>query len=264
MMSENDPDYDFPFNLNAFTIPCGGTVTIHLYFHNVADLSEFEYRKFGPTIPGGTISAWYDFPVTITQETIGGLTIGKVTFQLTDGQIGDATGVDNMIVDPGGIAMNVNNAGACSITYDLEKIGTEYQISLTSDTTLAFGTMVDAATVTLRAPTGILEVIDFTNDDINVLFEIDTIYVAPVETPTYDYFVFKLSAASIGTNNISILKDFEEALFTFENGGACSFDSLFLIGTNASFITPMISGQDISSTITLSGCLLYTSPSPRD
>ena len=96
MMSENDPDYDFPFNLNAFTIPCGGTVTIHLYFHNVADLSEFEYRKFGPTIPGGTISAWYDFPVTITQEIIGGLNIGKVTFQLTDGQIGDATGVDNL------------------------------------------------------------------------------------------------------------------------------------------------------------------------
>ena len=274
-MSENDPNYDFPFQLNAFTIPCGGTVTINLYFHNVADLADFEYRKFGPTIPGGAISAWYDFPVTIAKDTIGGIIIGKVTFQLTDGGIGDATGVDNIIVDPGGIAMNVNNNANCSINYDLEKIGEAYMVSLTSDTSLTLGeNEVDSAMITLRAPTGILDVINFTNDDINVLFELDTVYVAPIETPNYDYFVFELSTASLGTNNISIFQDLKEPLFAFENGGACSFDSLFLVGTNATFTTPMIGGRDIASAITLSGwnaptCVtntggLFCEPVPRD
>jgi len=274
-MSENDANYDFPFQLNAFTIPCGGTVTINLYFHNVTDLSQFEYRKFGPTVPGGMVSAWYDFPVTITQETIADNTIGKVSFQLTDGAIGDATGVDNMIVDPGGLAMNVNNGLDCSITYDLEKVGETYMVSLTSDTSLTIGAnMVDSAKMTLRAPTGILDVINFTNADVNVLFELDTTYVAPVETPNYDYFVFKLSAASIGTNNINIFENLKEPLFSFENGGACSFDSLFLVGTGASFTTPIIDGQDLSAAISLSGwtaptCVtnsggLFCFPAPRD
>jgi len=274
-MGEFDPNYDFPFQLNAFTIPCGGTVTINLYFHNVTDLSAFDYRKYGPTIPGGTITGWYDFPATITQDTIGGLIIGKVTFQLTDGEIGDATGVDNMIVDPGGVAMNVNNAGDCLIVYDLEKVGETYSVSLTSDTSLAVGAnLVDSAKITLRAPTGVLDVINFTNEDINVLFELDTTYIAPVEAPNYDYFVFQLSAASQGTNNVNIFQDLKEPLFSFENGGICSFDSLFLVGTNAPFTTPIIGGEDLSSAITLSGweaptCVtntggLFCLPSPRD
>ena len=274
-MSENDPNYDFPFQLNAFTIPCGGTVTINLYFHNVADLSEFEYRKFGPTIPGGMVAAWYDFPVTITQDTIGGNIIGKVSFQLTDGAVGDATGVDNRIVDPGGVAMSVNNGLNCPIAYDLEKVGETYMVSLTSDTSLAINAnLVDSAKITLRAPTGILDVINFINSDVNVLFELDTTYVAPVETPDYDYFVFKLSAASIGTNNINIFQDLKEPLFSFENGGACSFDSLFLIGTGTNFMTPIIGGQDLAAAISLSGwtaptCVtntggLFCIPAPRD
>ena len=274
-MSESDPNYDFPFQLNAFTIPCGGTVTINLYFHNVVDFEEFTYRKYGPTIPGGAITAWYDYPVTMTQETIGGVVVGKVTFQLTDGQVGDATGVDNMIVDPGGIAMNVNNAGDCSIVYDLEKVGETYMVSLTSDTSLAVNAnLVDSAKITLRAPTGVLDVINFTNSDINVLFELNTTYVSPIESPNYDYFVFKLSAASIGTNNINIFQALKEPLFSFENGGICSFDSLFLVGMNASFTTPIIGGEDVASAISLSGwnaptCVtntggLFCLPAPRD
>ncbi len=274
-MSEADPNYDFPFQLNAFTIPCGGTVTVNLYFHNTADLTDFTYRKYGPTIPGGAISAWYDFPVTMMQETIGGNTVARVMFQLTDGAVGDATGVDNMIVDPGGLAMNVNNSGGCPIVYDLEKIGETYMVSLTSDTSLAVNAnLVDSAKITLRAPTGVLDVINFTNADINVLFELDTTYVAPVETPNYDYFVFKLSAASIGTNNINIFSALKEPLFSFENGGVCSFDSLFLVGMNAPFMTPIIGGEDVASAISLSGwtaptCVtntgdLFCLPAPRD
>ncbi len=106
-VSEADVDYDYPFDLNAFTIPCAGTVTINLYFHNSIDLNGFIYRKYGPMIPDDSNSEWYDFPVSISQAMIGGENVGRVSFQLTDGERGDATGVDGMIVDPGGLARNI-------------------------------------------------------------------------------------------------------------------------------------------------------------
>ncbi len=251
-MSENDPNYDFPFQLNAFTIPCGGTVNVQLFYHNVTNLADFTYRKFGPMTPGGATSEWYDFPVTISQVAIGGNTIGSVAFQLTDGQRGDATIVDNMIVDPGGIAMDVNAGADCAIRYNLVKTGEIYEVSLTSDTTISPNNINDLA-ITLRAPTGILTVGNIVNASANVLFELDTTYTAPTESPNYDYLVFKLSPASANTTNIDIFQDNTESLFSFENVGACSNDSLFLVGMGADFTAPTINGQDISSSINING-----------
>ena len=84
MVSEADPVFDYPYQLNAFKIPCAGTVNINLYYHNVADLGGFIYRKYGPLVPDAAVSVWYDFPATFTQDTIGGNIIGKISFQLTE------------------------------------------------------------------------------------------------------------------------------------------------------------------------------------
>ncbi|MEM1118813.1 MAG: gliding motility-associated C-terminal domain-containing protein [Bacteroidota bacterium] len=252
-MSESDPNYDFPFQLNAFTIPCGGTVNIQLFYHNVSDLTDFEYRKYGPLTPGGTTSVWYDFPVTYSQVMVGGDMVGRVSFQLTDGQRGDATGVDNMIVDPGGIAMNVNDGIGCAITYSLTASDNTYSVSLTSDTTIASNNNISDLAITLRAPTGIITAGNIVNADPNVIFELDTTYIAPAESPNYDYLVFKLSPASANTTNVSIIKDNTEALFSFDNVGGCANDTLFLVGSGANFTSPTIGGQSLASFISING-----------
>ena len=62
------------------------------------------YRKYGPTTPGNPATAsWYDLPGAVfDSESIGGSTVATVTLSLSDGALGDDTGVDGMIVDVGG------------------------------------------------------------------------------------------------------------------------------------------------------------------
>ncbi|MEM1216464.1 MAG: hypothetical protein AAGJ82_12305, partial [Bacteroidota bacterium] len=228
-------------------------MNINLIYHNVSNFDNFSYRKFGPKTPGGATSEWYDFPVTLTKDTIAGVEVGKVSFQLTDGQMGDATGVDSMIVDPGGIAV-ARPDSACAVLFEMEKIGDRYQVSLTSDTSFAPpNNNVMALQVTVRAPANILQVGRLTNVDPNVQFELDTIISAPTETPNFDYFVFKLAAASTNTTNIDLFKDQKDPLFTFENQGSCTFDSLFLVGSGGAITTPVINGRNLNPTINIDG-----------
>ena len=65
------------------------------------------YRKYGPTTPGNPATAqWYDFPgATFGSRFVGGVQVATVTLSLVDGALGDATGVDGAIVDPGGPAV---------------------------------------------------------------------------------------------------------------------------------------------------------------
>jgi hypothetical protein len=63
------------------------------------------YRKFGKVAPNfAGPSRFYTLPgATFGMTTIAGeWTVPTATFTLTDGQLGDDTGVDEMIVDPGG------------------------------------------------------------------------------------------------------------------------------------------------------------------
>lgn len=93
----DDPDYDYPYGLVSFVIPCeNGTVEI-IYHDPAADLTGHTYRKYGPTTPGddGT-TAWYDFS---TYATIAG---NRVTLSFQDDRLGDDTGDDGKIVDQGG------------------------------------------------------------------------------------------------------------------------------------------------------------------
>ncbi len=87
----------------GFTLPCSGPANVKLYFHGTQSL-EPPYRKYGPTTPGDPATiAWYTLPGAVFgSEVIDGNTVATVEFSLEDGMLGDATGLDFKIVDPGG------------------------------------------------------------------------------------------------------------------------------------------------------------------
>ena len=100
---DGDPAYDYPFGLVGFTLPCAGPAPVKIYFHGSSDLDP-PYRKYGPTTPGdiGTL-AWYTLPATVFgTASVNASTVATVELSLTDGQLGDSTGADGQIVDPGG------------------------------------------------------------------------------------------------------------------------------------------------------------------
>lgn len=78
-------------------------MNLKLYFHATSGLTP-PYRKYGPTTPGDANTlAWYDLPGAVfATETVGANLVSTVTFSLSDGVLGDTTGVDGQIVDPGG------------------------------------------------------------------------------------------------------------------------------------------------------------------
>jgi hypothetical protein len=90
----NDPTYDFPYGLVEFRLNCSAA-DVTLTFPG--DISGTTYRKYGPTTPGNSATtAWYTFSnVTVNSST-------SITLHLVDGQLGDDTGIDGVIVDQGG------------------------------------------------------------------------------------------------------------------------------------------------------------------
>ncbi len=102
----DDPLYTFPWGMVRFDLPCPGPVQVTIIFHGTSDLSGAEYRKNGPMAPAFGAPQWYPMPGVVFGTTIvGGQTVATATFTLTDGIIGDGTGVDGTIFDPGGPAI---------------------------------------------------------------------------------------------------------------------------------------------------------------
>jgi hypothetical protein len=111
----DDPNYDFPYGLMTFQInglTPGATETVRLYFHGVADLSGYDYRKFNPNT-----ATWYTLPdVVFGSALIGGQAVAYADLPLTDGGSGDADGAVNAsIIDPGGPALPV-----CTLAGDFD------------------------------------------------------------------------------------------------------------------------------------------------
>jgi len=65
----------------------------------------FIFRKYGPLVPGDEQTVgWYLLPnVTFEAVMVDGKSVVKATYTLSDGELGDSTGVDGRIVDPGGV-----------------------------------------------------------------------------------------------------------------------------------------------------------------
>ena len=84
----------------SFELACD-TAEITVYWEGVNPESEYQLRKFGPTTPGDvTTTQWYNFPSTNEFVEIEGQQVLKTTYTLTDGQLGDDTGIDGVIIDP--------------------------------------------------------------------------------------------------------------------------------------------------------------------
>ena len=134
-----DPDnYVFPQSLVAFELSdiVNPQTHIAIYYHNINNLDNFIYRKYGPTTPGEPNNAnWYNLSnVTIGLDTLDGKIMLKASLTLADGALGDNTGVDGRIViGASGIAIeikpppipstlnaaNTNNFGGQAITDDM-------------------------------------------------------------------------------------------------------------------------------------------------
>ncbi len=115
-----DNIYDYPYGLIGFMLDLCNPDTVRVYFHNVADLSTFPYRNFGPILSGGvevSPNLWYTMSsTTFGTAVIDGNTVAYAEFTLTEGEMGDHT-TASPIVSLGGPALNtfgipaVNNWG---------------------------------------------------------------------------------------------------------------------------------------------------------
>jgi sugar lactone lactonase YvrE len=102
-----DPTKKFPQGLLYFDIVCP-QAQVSIYHHGLSKVyRNLKFYKFGPKIPGDMNTlAWYQLPnVKYEVATVGGKPVLKATYTLKDGELGDSTGVDGHIVDPGGIEL---------------------------------------------------------------------------------------------------------------------------------------------------------------
>jgi hypothetical protein len=99
-------DYSFPQGIIYYELQCE-KVNIIIYFHSISSFKTKPiYQKYGPLVPGdlSTLS-WYTLPnVNFGITTINDKQMATVKFTLVDGKLGDNTGVDGLIIDPGGVA----------------------------------------------------------------------------------------------------------------------------------------------------------------
>ena len=104
----DDPDYDYPYGLVSFEIPCAWA-RVRVYFHGATAPISAPYRKFGPVPPYTDGPIWYSLDNT-SELVFGSAQIGLnnpstvyyAEFTLTDGGLGDDTGTDGTIYDQGG------------------------------------------------------------------------------------------------------------------------------------------------------------------
>ncbi len=103
-------NYEFPAGLVSFEVDSSSnpSAVVSVFYNNINQLDNFIYRKYGPTTPGDSTTAdWYTFnTVTIGLDTLNGQSVVKASLTLSDGELGDDTGVDGSIIDPGGIALD--------------------------------------------------------------------------------------------------------------------------------------------------------------
>ncbi|WP_188112268.1 VCBS domain-containing protein, partial [Aquimarina sp. RZ0] len=110
-----DGSYDYPLGLVDFSLQCntiGESARIKYYWWGLSTLTELDaYRKFGPSTPGGTDFQYRDGSiVSIVQqiENINGFDVLTITYDLTDGVLGDDTLPNAQIDDPTGPAVSVD------------------------------------------------------------------------------------------------------------------------------------------------------------
>ena len=104
VQAKEDPGYSYPFGTISFRAPCS-SATFSLFVRGPFGNAPTEFRKHGPNPPGSANVIWYTlFSANISDVVIGGEPAKRIDFSLTDGGVGDDTGVDGIIVDEAGLA----------------------------------------------------------------------------------------------------------------------------------------------------------------
>ncbi|RMG85156.1 MAG: gliding motility-associated C-terminal domain-containing protein, partial [Bacteroidetes bacterium] len=126
------------------------------------------------------------------------------------------------VYDGNPVSIQSDDCGDCIAEYELELLADgRFQVSVIPDTTWNFPfNVTSTAQVTLVVPTGSFEVKELTNLIPNVVFNDNSIVVAPPENPDFDYISFGLE--TLGTTNIPYQKGVKVPLFTFKNNGFCT------------------------------------------
>ncbi len=144
-------------------------------------------------------------------------------------------------------------APVCLITYELQALGNgQYQVNMISDTTWNFpNNLTSSLQVTLKVPTGGFVASSLVSQISGVNFGLASSYIAPSEDPTHDYISVILE--SPGTQGIPYVKGNTVPLFTFENAGTCTGDSVKLMANNDPFFPPNSQSANVGQQISVSG-----------
>ena len=143
---------------------------------------------------------------------------------------------------------------ACLMTYEIEQLPDgRFLASLIPGITWTFpDNITSSAQVTVKVPTGSFQFSNLTNAIPNVVFSINSINTAPVEDPAHDY--ISVGLASFGTTNILYEEGVKVALFTFENSGTCTGDTISLMDNNTDpFFPPNSQNANVGQQLTVAG-----------
>ncbi|MCX8071824.1 MAG: hypothetical protein N3C12_05165 [Candidatus Binatia bacterium] len=101
----SDAQFSYPYGLVGFTLTgCpNGHALVQLTVEGADSLAGITFRKHGPTTPGGTPPVFYTL-ADVNPAAMVLVSGNTISFELTDGEPGDDTAVDGMIVDQGGPA----------------------------------------------------------------------------------------------------------------------------------------------------------------
>ncbi|TAK36163.1 MAG: T9SS type B sorting domain-containing protein, partial [Saprospiraceae bacterium] len=141
----------------------------------------------------------------------------------------------------------------CLVTYELEYLNDGlYQVNMLTGVTYSTpGDTTHSAQVTLKVPSGGFEIANLTAQTPNTNFAISSFYAAPAEEPGFDYITFNLTTAN--TTAIPYSTGSVVHLFTFENTGTCSGDSIFLMANDDPFFPPNSQSADVGQQLSTSG-----------
>ncbi|MDM8567789.1 FG-GAP-like repeat-containing protein [Candidatus Halobeggiatoa sp. HSG11] len=103
-----DEKYIFPQGLVYFELE-GTEADITIYYHSLKELRATpHFQKYGNKTPGDMNTlGWYILPdVEFDIVEVGGQPVVTANYHLTDGGLGDSTGIDGRIIDPGGLTFD--------------------------------------------------------------------------------------------------------------------------------------------------------------
>jgi hypothetical protein len=150
-------------------------------------------------------------------------------------------------------------------TFQLDALSANlFRVSMITDTSFAApNNTVNSMQIVLRARTGNFQVSNLTNlinqgQANEVQFAQNSRNNAPADNPNYDYISFTLT--SLATPEIPFVKGDTVHLFTFQNGGTCTQDSLSIVTENDPFYAPNSIGANINNQLTVLGYPLPNTP----